>query len=51
MFVHVESHEMSDVEDKRSPNNLFPDDKSDGEYHQQVWEVDVRKHQAVGNVV
>lgn len=34
VFVHVESHEMADVENHKAPNHLFADAKPDG---RQSW--------------
>lgn len=38
VFVHVESHEMVDVDDRKTPTRLFADGESEQEYQQTVWD-------------
>jgi hypothetical protein len=37
-FISVESHEMVDVEDNKSPNHLITDAESDQGYERQIGE-------------
>jgi len=53
VFVEVESHEMVDVEDNKSPNPLFPDGEleSEQEYSSKMWGSDDVKDKSIGCVV
>ena len=50
VFVHVESHEMKDVESNKLPNHLYPDAESEQELRQQIWADDDVKDKSVGSV-
>jgi hypothetical protein len=50
VFVHVESHEMVDVEDNKSPDHLYPDAESEQEHQRTMWEGGDIKNKSVESV-